>query len=184
MRVQVIGSSGSGKSTFGRALAGAADLTRIELDALNWGPGWFDRSNKDPELFVRLVDEAIAGERWVADGNYRMAMVRILARATDLVWLDYPRAIVMRRVVWRSFTRAVTKRELWPGTGNRELFRRWLDKEHPIRWAWDTYNRRKLQYEALFEDPRLAHIRKHRLKEPQDAEHLIARLAAEALLAE
>jgi hypothetical protein len=74
------------------------------------------------------------------------------------------------------------RQELWPGTGNREQFRRWLNKGHPIRWAWDTYNRRKLQYEALFEDPRLTHVRKHRLTDPREAEPLIARLAAEALL--
>jgi adenylate kinase family enzyme len=182
MRVQVIGSSGSGKSTFGRALAGAADLARIELDALNWGPGWFDRSNLDPEAFLTLVDKAIDADRWVADGNYRLAMTRILPRITDLVWLDYSRALVMRRVIWRSFARAMGRQELWPGTGNREQFRRWLDKGHPIRWAWDTYNRRKLQYEVLFEDPRLAHVRKHRLTDPREAEPLIARLAAEALL--
>jgi adenylate kinase family enzyme len=183
MRVQVIGSSGSGKSTFGLALAGAADLTRIELDALNWGPDWFDRSNQDPEAFLRLVDEAIATDHWVADGNYRLAMTRMLPRVTDLVWLDYSRPLVMRRVIWRSLARALGGQELWPGTGNREQFRRWLDKGHPIRWAWDTYNRRKLQYEAMFEDPRLAHVRKHRLTDPREAEPLIARLAAEALLA-
>ena len=180
MRVVVIGSSGSGKSTFGRRLAAACDLTRIELDALNWGPGWFDRSNKDPEGFVRRVDEAIAAERWVVDGNYRLAMTRTLPRATHIFWLDYDRPVVMRRVIWRSFTRAAGGTELWPGTGNRELFRRWLDPEHPIRWAWDTFARRRAQYEALFADPRLEGLVKHRLRNPREAEPLIAKLAAEA----
>ncbi len=182
MRVAVIGSSGSGKSTFGRALAGACDLARVELDALNWGPGWLDRSNTDPAAFQALVDGAIAGERWVTDGNYRAAMTRILPRATHLVWLDYSRTVVMRRVIRRSFVRAAGQQELWPRTGNREEFRRWLSKEHPIRWAWDTYNRRRLQYEALFADPRMGHVQKHRLRHPREAQPLIARLAAEALL--
>ena len=182
MRVVVIGSSGSGKSTFGRRLSAACDLTRIELDALNWGPGWFDRSNKDPEDFVRRVDGAIAAERWVVDGNYRLAMTRTLPRATHIVWLDYPRAVVMRRVIWRSFNRAAGGRELWPGTGNRELFRRWFHPEHPIRWAWDTFNRRRMHYEALFSEPRLEGLVKHRLRHPREAEPLIAKLAAEACL--
>ena len=182
MRVVVIGSSGSGKSTFGRALAGACDLARVELDALNWGPGWVDRSTTDPDDFVRRIDAAVAGDRWVTDGNYRIAMTRILPRATHIIWLDYSRAVVMRRVIQRSFIRAVGRQELWPGTGNREDFARWLDKEHPIRWAWDTYHRRRDQYEALFVVTKLVAIEKHRLRKPRDAEPLIARLAAAACL--
>lgn len=182
MRAVVIGSSGSGKSTFARRLAAACDLARIELDALNWGPGWTDRSVSDPGLFERLIDEAIAAERWVTDGNYRVAMTRTLPKATHLIWLDYPRPVVMRRVIGRSFRRAVSGAELWPGTGNREDFRRWLDKGHPIRWAWDTFGRRRRQYEILFADPRLAALQKHRLRRPREAERLIASLAAGACL--
>lgn len=183
MRVVVIGSSGSGKSTFARRLAAACDLTRIELDALNWGPGWMDRSQVAPEDFVRLVDEATSGDRWVTDGNYRAAMVVTLPRATHLVWLDYSRAVVMRRVLWRSLVRALGRRELWPGTGNTEEFRRWLDPGHPIRWAWDTYARRHAQYEALLADPRTSHLQAHRLRTPRAAAPLIARLAAESCFA-
>jgi adenylate kinase family enzyme len=183
MRVVVIGSSGSGKSTFAARLAAACDLTRIELDALNWGPGWLNRSAEEPDEFLRLVDGAVAADRWVTDGNYRAAMTRTLPKATHLIWLDYPRSVVMRRVIWRSVRRATGGGELWAGTGNREDFRRWLDKEHPIRWAWDTFERRRLQYEALFADMRLAALAKHRLRQPAEAEPLITRLAADAGLA-
>lgn len=182
MRAVVIGSSGSGKSTLARRLAAACDLTRIELDALNWGPGWTNRSAVDPGDFERRVAEAIRAPRWVTDGNYRAALALTLPRATHLIWLDYPRPVVMARVIRRSFVRAAGGRELWPGTGNREEFRRWLDREHPIRWAWDTFRRRRLQYEALFADPRIAHLEKHRLTQPREADRLIARLAAETLL--
>ena len=89
----------------------------------------------------------------------------------------------MPRVIRRSLLRATDGRELWPGTGNREDFRRWLDKKHPIRWAWDTFERRRRQYAILFEDPRLATVEKHRLRATRDAEPLIARLAASACLA-
>lgn len=178
MRVLVIGSSGSGKSTFGERLSAACDLSRVELDALNWGPDWQNRAADDPEKFSALVDAAIAGDRWVADGNYRLAMTKILPRITHLVWLDYSRPVVMRRVIWRSLVRAIGRRELWPGTGNREDFRRWLDREHPIRWAWDTFDRRRRQYEAMFAEPRLMHITKHRLRRPRDAAPLIQRLTS------
>lgn len=181
MRAVVIGSSGSGKSTFAARLAAACDLTRIELDALNWGPNWTNRSAVDPADFERRVDAAIRADRWVTDGNYRAALGRTLPKATHLIWLDYPRPLVMARVIRRSFVRAAGGRELWPGTGNREDFRRWLDREHPIRWAWDTFQRRRLQYVALFADPRLAHLDKHRITRPREAERLIAKLAADSL---
>lgn len=182
MRVVVVGSSGSGKSTFARGLSKACDLTRVELDALNWGPGWTDRRAQGGGAFERLLEAAIAGDRWVTDGNYREAMVLTLPRATHVVWLDYPRPVVMRRVIWRSLVRATSRRELWPGTGNREDFRRWLDREHPIRWAWDTFARRRAQYEILFADPRVEGVAKHRLRHPREAEPLIARMAAESCL--
>jgi len=184
MRVVVIGSSGSGKSTFAGRLAAACDLARVELDALNWGPNWANRAVDDPALFERLVDEATAGDRWVTDGNYRLAMQRTLRKATHLVWLDYSRWVIMPRVIRRSLLRAIDRKELWPGTGNTEDFRRWLDKEHPIRWAWDTFERRRAQYEMLFAEPRLAKLQKHRLRTPREAERLIARLAADACLKE
>lgn len=179
MRVLVVGCSGSGKSTMGKALARAIGAPHTELDALNWAPGWRDLQSHDPDEFRRRIAEAAAPEAWVMDGNYTRIGGAHWARATDIVWMDTPRWRVMRQVIWRSLNRAITKQELWPGTGNKELFSKWLDKEHPIRWAWDTHQRRRAQYETLLADPRLAAIEKHRLRRPREAEPLIARLAAE-----
>jgi adenylate kinase family enzyme len=181
MRIAIIGSSGSGKSTLGRRLAERLGAPSVELDALNWEANWRDLSRQDPEEFVRRVKAAVAGDAWVTDGNYTVARPLILARATDLIWLDYDRPLIMSRVIRRSVTRAFSRDELWPGTGNTETWRRWLDKDHPIRWAWDTYDRRKVQYTEMFADPRLADIRKHRLRKPAEAEALVEHFAARDL---
>ena len=178
MRIAIIGSSGSGKSTLGRRLAARLGAPSVELDAINWQAGWRDLVGHEPDEFVRRVEAAVAGEAWVIDGNYHLAQPSILARATDLVWLDYERPLIMSRVIRRSVTRALSRDELWPGTGNTETWRRWLDKDHPIRWAWDTFHRRRVQYSELFADPRLAHIRKHRLGRPAEADALVEALAA------
>jgi hypothetical protein len=177
VRIAIIGSSGSGKSTLGRRLAERLGAPWVELDALNWEAGWRNLSLEDPEELARRVEAAVAGEQWVSDGNYRAALPLILARATDLVWLDYGRAVVMSRVLRRSMARALSGDELWPGTGNTETWRRWLDKEHPIRWAWDTYDRRKTQYAALFADPAFTHLRMHRFRKPAEAEALLEAMA-------
>ena len=60
MRVSVVGTTGSGKTTFDRALAEQLGLPYIEMDALNWQTGWRDLSRTDPDEFVRQVSLAIA----------------------------------------------------------------------------------------------------------------------------
>lgn len=180
MRVSVSGTSGSGKTTFAGKLAKALGACHIDLDAINWQADWKDLNTYDKGEFRRRVTEAVAQEAWVSCGNYATVRPIILARATHAIWLDYPKPLVMSRVVRRSFHRAWTKTELWPGTGNTETFARWLDREHPIRWAWDTYDRRRARIDAEMIDPALAHLQKHRLRHPREAEPLIARLAAEA----
>lgn len=180
MRVAVVGTSGSGKTTFAGRLAKAMGVPHVELDAVTWQPGWVALHETDPGEFVRRAGEALAGDAWVSCGNYVTSRPVLLARVTDLVWLDFPRAQVMARVLRRSFVRAASDQELWPGTGNREDFRRWLDKGHPIRWAWDTYGRRKRQYEALFGMLADGPVRTWRVTRPWEAEALIARLASGA----
>ncbi|UPG71911.1 AAA family ATPase [Roseomonas gilardii subsp. gilardii] len=178
MRVAVFGVSGSGKSTLARRLAAALGVPHVELDAINWQAGWRDLNTHDLPEFRRRVALAVAAEGWVSDGNYGRVRDLVLDRATHVIWLDYPRSLVMRRVLWRSLRRAVTRREIWPGTGNREAFRQWLDADHPLRWAWRTYHQQRRAYAALLEDPGLAHLERHRLRHPDEVEPLFRRLLA------
>jgi adenylate kinase family enzyme len=174
VRIMVVGTSGSGKSTLARRLSRLLALPQVELDALNWQAGWRALADHDQGDFLRRVAKVAAGEDWVTDGSYTQTWPVLLPRADHVIWLDYPRGVVMGRVVWRSFRRALTGAELWPGTGNREHFRRWLSREHPIRWAWDTMADRRARYEEL-----LAGTRVHRLRHPREAERLVHELCAE-----
>jgi adenylate kinase family enzyme len=180
MRLVVVGSSGSGKTTMAKALSRALGAPHIELDAINWQPGWRDISIQDPDEFFRRIADAASGEAWVMDGNYIKARDAHWSRATAFVWMDAERWVVMRQVIWRSFSRAVTKRELWPGSGNRELFRRWLEKEHPIRWAWDTWAMIRARYAKMFADGVFEGRPVYRVGNARQARLLVARLAAEA----
>lgn len=180
-RIAILGNSGSGKSTLAGALAARLDLPHIELDALNWRPDWRALSLDAPDEWARVVGEAIRGEAWITDGNYsKQALPQILPRATDIVWLDYSRAVIMARVLRRSFRRALSNDELWPGTGNREDFRRWLRKDHPIRWTWDTHLGANARREAYMTDPALAHARKHRFRTPVETRRWLEQIETSA----
>ena len=179
MRLVVVGTSGSGKSTMAKALSLGLGVPHVEMDALNWQPGWRDLAVQEPEEFRRRVAAAAAGEAWVIDGNYTKVRSALWPRATAFVWMDPPRAVVMRQVLWRSFNRAISKTELWPGTGNKEQFRRWLDKGHPIRWAWDNWASNRARYAAIFGGGSFEGRPVYRVGGRADGRRLIARLVAE-----
>ena len=136
-RILISGISGSGKTTLAHGLQTLLHLPHHELDALHHGPGWRKR-----ERFEADVEAFSSGPRWVTEDQYHSALGDLLwSRADTVVWLDLPRPTVMRRVVRRSAVRALTRRELW--NGNRETFRHWLQADHPIRWAWSQYDRKR-----------------------------------------
>jgi adenylate kinase family enzyme len=142
--VSVVGVSGAGKSTVARMAAAQLGVPYIELDAIHHGPNWTEIPVAD---LRRIVTELVAGHAWVIDGNYRKVRDLVWGRATTVVWVDPSKSVVMAQVIWRSFLRAATGRELWHG--NRERIRNWIDPEHPIRWAWSTYSKQRAEHESL-----------------------------------
>lgn len=136
-RALIAGISGAGKTTLARMLSERYGLAHYELDALHHGPGWVKRPQ-----FESDVKEFSGQDRWVTEDQYHRLLGDLLwDRADTVIWLDLPRRTVMWRVVRRSVARAVTRRPLW--NGNRESIRDWLDPDHPIRWAWSQFDRRR-----------------------------------------
>jgi adenylate kinase family enzyme len=175
MRVVVVGTSGSGKSTFAQALAQVRGAPFIELDLINWRPGWVDRSKSDPEGFIADVEAATDAPCWTLAGNYGLVRERVRAKATDLVWLDFPKALVMRQVIARSFKRAFSGRDVFPGC--REDVWRTLSAEAPIRWAWSTHARRAREYAAVFDNLAGGPLRLHRCRSRAEADATLDRLS-------
>jgi adenylate kinase family enzyme len=164
VRVSVVGSSGSGKTTFAKELARRIGAPHIELDAIYHQANWTPLPD---DQFQARVREAVAADAWVVDGNYAVVRPIVLDRATTVVWLDYPRNLVMARVIRRSIIRAIDRKELW--NGNKESVRNWIDPEHPIRWAWSRHHRKHSEYAARFAEPRYAHLDVHQFTSPRAA---------------
>lgn len=100
-RVLVLGSSGSGKSTFAARLASLTGLPMISIDAVYWQPGW---TMPDIPTFSREMTNLAQGDRWIMDGNYLNHGAGELrrARADAVFWFDLPRWICLSRILMRS----------------------------------------------------------------------------------
>jgi adenylate kinase family enzyme len=176
-RVAVVGTTGSGKTTFAQQLATIIGAKHVELDALYHGPNW---TPAEPDVFRARVTEAIACERWVTDGNYGDARPLIWEAADTLVWLDYAFPRVIWQLARRTLRRYVRREELW--NGNRERLRDHLlptDKSL-FYWAAKTHWRRRREYPEHLRPPEVAHLHVARLRSPREAERYLAAIRREA----
>lgn len=170
--MSLVGNSGSGKSTVAVALAARLGAPCVELDAIFHQPGW---TELPVEEFQARVADAAAGDAWVIDGNYSAVLDLVWARADTVVWLDLPRAAVMRRVVGRTVRRAARRQELW--NGNREPWSNFwsLDPQRSIMvWAWTQHRHYRARYEAAMADPAWAHLRFVRLRSAADVRRFLS----------
>ena len=85
-RVIVIGSPGSGKSRFSRALHQATGLPLVHLDLLYWNA---DQTVVLRSVFLERLQEALSQDAWIIDGNYASTMEMRLQNADTVFWLDY-----------------------------------------------------------------------------------------------
>ena len=98
-RILVMGSSGSGKSTFSRRLSEITGIPMVSVDALFWKPGWVE--SEKAEFHARLT-AAAQQPRWIMDGNFTSHLVELRRDACDtLIWFDLPRATCMFGILTR-----------------------------------------------------------------------------------
>jgi adenylate kinase family enzyme len=168
-RVCIVGNSGSGKTTLARGLAVALGVPHVELDAFNHRSGWTEAPAHEfrAEVAGLLAEHERTRGGWVVDGNYRSRIGNVVQ--PDLfVWLDYPRSVVLRRIVSRTLTRVLLRRELW--NGNRERWRNLValdPRQNIVLWSWTQHGSYRTRYdEAAAQEPG----RWVRLRHPREAE--------------
>jgi adenylate kinase family enzyme len=166
-KILVVGTSGSGKSTLARSLAQKLQIHDIELDALFWKENW---TQSDQIEFREKISNALSkNSGWVIHGNYNKVKDLTWGNAKTIIWLDYPKSIVMWRVIKRSLLRILKNETLW--AGNKESFKKtFFSKDSIILWAWQTYELRRKQYTELIQDPQYKHIQVIHFRNPGDAE--------------
>lgn len=172
-RIVVVGSSGSGKTTFARRLAAILDLPHLEMDSVFHRDGLADEAHDD---FVPILEEFTDAERWVVDGNYTSHGARdvVWPKANTFFWLDLPRWTSVSRVVRRTLRRVLLRQELWAGVKEPWSNLYSLDPyRNIIVWTWTRHAHVRAKYEEAMLDESWRHATVHRLRSRSEAESFL-----------
>lgn len=171
-RVNVIGTSGSGKSTFSKKLAAILQSDYVETDGLYFKPNW---QIEPDEVFFAKLEVALSKPRWVHDGNYNRTLNIKWKNVQTVIWLDYSFPLVMWRIVKRSVHRVIAGNELW-GTGNYETLSKLFSKDSIVLWSYQTYDLNKQRYNEMMQDEQYKHINFIRLQNRSEAQRFLTML--------
>ena len=173
-RINVVGASGSGKSTFSRKLSTILSIPHVEMDAIFWCPNW---QEPEEEVFVSKLSAEISSlSCWVLDGNYTRTIPIKWKNVQVVIWLDYSFIRTVFQAIKRSFTRAFSQKELWAGTGNKETWRRLFSKDSIVLYTIKTHNKVKRKHELLMLDNSYSQLEFVRLRSPKEAEQFLNRI--------
>lgn len=88
MRILVFGNSGSGKSTYAKALAARHGLAHLDLDSIVWEPGKIAVQRDPRAIRVSLLLFIESEPNWVIEGCYGELVESASAYCTRLVFLN------------------------------------------------------------------------------------------------
>ncbi|OQY39046.1 MAG: hypothetical protein B6226_02640 [Candidatus Cloacimonetes bacterium 4572_65] len=156
MRISIIGTSCSGKTTLAKRVSRELGLEHFELDSIYWLPNW---DSLPKEQFVKEVSQvADEVENWVIDGNYKRVREILWQKSNVIIWLNYPFHIVFYRCIERTFRRAF-KQELLFNNNVESIKTSFFSKDSIILWVLKTYKRRKREYPLMLaEQKRLGKV--------------------------
>ncbi|MVA55860.1 AAA family ATPase [Agrobacterium vitis] len=157
-RICVVGCSGSGKSTLSQILCQRLGLDYISMDRdVFWLPGWKLRPR--PEALERM-QQFVAGERWIIDGNSPGSLPARLVRADMVIWMRPPRRVSIYGVLSRWLKhRGKVRPEMAPGCPEK------IDWPF-LQYVWNFEAKEVPQFQAQFENARadlpIVVLRSHR----------------------
>ena len=145
-RIIVIGSPGSGKSTFSRKLRDITQIPLYYLDMIHHKP---DRTEVTSEEFDARLQEILTKSQWIIDGNYQRTLELRLSKCDTVILFDLPTEICLVG----AKARIGTKREDLPWietkedfeTGFKQAIIEFREKKRPeIMQLLEKYNDKKI----------------------------------------
>jgi hypothetical protein len=149
-------------------------VPHVELDALYFGP---DLSRAPLDVLRERTAAAIAGDRWVTDGNKRAVRDLVWPRADTVVWLDYPAWVSLGRLARRARSRTAALRTEATRTGRRSaLPQQLLAAARGVLTALRSHRGQRREYPRLFALPENRHLAVARLRSPRATRQWLARV--------
>ncbi len=111
-RILVLGSSGSGKTTFSIRLGQILQRNTIHLDAEFWQPGWVATPQSEWRAKVASLIEA---DSWIMDGTYESTLDLRIPAADSVIMIESSRWTCLWRVLKRKATVDDQRRPDAPG---------------------------------------------------------------------
>lgn len=96
-RILIIGSAGSGKSTFSEKLGELLSLPVIHLDQYFWKPHWQKTSDSEWEA---VLEKLLQQEKWILEGQFAFLERRMQA-ADTVIFLKLPLWLCLWRILKR-----------------------------------------------------------------------------------
>lgn len=120
-KIIVIGSPGTGKSTFSRKLRDITSLPLYHLDMIKHKP---DRTTAAKEEFDKRLSEILLTDKWIIDGNYQRTIEMRLEKCDTVFLMDFPLEVCLAGAA----ARVGTKRDDLPWVEEEfyEEFRQWI----------------------------------------------------------
>jgi len=142
-KVLVIGSCGSGKSTFATRLGELLDLEVLHLDRFYWRPGWVKPT---PDEWIKTVMDLIHRDSWIIDGNYSGTLDLRIPKCDTIVFLDLPRWLCLWRIMrrWLQYRKS-QRHDMAEGCPEK------IDGEF-VLWVWNYPRRSKPRVMKLLEE--------------------------------
>lgn len=141
-RIIIIGPGGAGKSTLAKELGEILKIEVLHLDKLYWQSGWVEPSADE---WKNKVEELLKADSWVMDGNFGGTMEMRLAACDTAIFMDFPPAICLYRVLKRRLKYRNTNRpDMTEGCNEK------VDLEF-LGWIWNYRKTKKPKVEKILQ---------------------------------
>jgi adenylate kinase family enzyme len=99
MKIAIIGSCGSGKTTLAKELHNKLNIPLYLLDDYFWKPGW-----QEPERieFKKIHDNLCDKDEWIIEGMFTSNLEYRIQKADSIIFLDPPVAVCVYRIFKRA----------------------------------------------------------------------------------
>lgn len=163
-KIIVIGSCGSGKTTFSLQLGYITGLPVIHLDKEYWQPGWVEPIQDE---WIEKLNELMSKDKWILDGNFKSSLELRLQQADTVIFLDFKRHLCLYRVGKRFLKNFNKSRSDMPEGCNEKI-----DLDF-IKFIWKfPENTRPVIYDKLSKYS----LKKIILRTPKEAELFLNKL--------